>query len=552
MSIALITGSAGLIGSEAARFFAAQGLDVVGIDNNLRQYFFGDAASTAWSRERLVQELPTYRHFDLDIRDAAALDAVFADYGRDIAVVIHTAAQPSHDWAAREPLTDFTVNANGTLNMLEATRRFCPDAPFIFTSTNKVYGDTPNRLPLVERDTRWELPADHPYAEHGIPETMSIDHTLHSLFGASKVAADVLVQEYGRYFGMKTATFRGGCLTGPSWEHDGQLIFAIKRAVPEARLVVTGPIATRAKEIMENFPVHAVIKGEYEKGSVKVLEGAEGIIEHDLLTLEEMNNAPFPYYDAQIAHRYWDDNPRGQIAPHAQVWSSRGCPFKCIFCVWPATMTGNDPDGSAKRNVRHYTGDYMEAFLTELVDRYQYKSIYFDDDTFNIGNAHVLKMSAVMKKIGLPWAAMCRADTSRLESWEVMRDAGCFGVKLGFESGNQWVVDNIVNKHLDLEYATRAVYEIKRLGMTCHGTFTYGLPGETHEQMLDTKAFIASLPLDTFQESGTAAIEGTPLANLDQEAVQKMFPGAKADGNYRIESDGAKKWRELASDLRKM
>jgi radical SAM superfamily enzyme YgiQ (UPF0313 family) len=355
---------------------------------------------------------------------------------------------------------------------------------------------------------------------------------------------DHLRAERYRYIFIESAS--------PSWEHDGQLIFAIKRAVPEARLVVTGPIATRAKEIMENFPVHAVIKGEYEKGSVKVLEGAEGIIEHDLLTLEEMNNAPFPYYDAQIAHRYWDDNPRGQIAPHAQVWSSRGCPFKCIFCVWPATMTGNDPDGSAKRNVRHYTGDYMEAFLTELVDRYQYKSIYFDDDTFNIGNAHVLKMSAVMKKIGLPWAAMCRADTSRLESWEVMRDAGCFGVKLGFESGNQWVVDNIVNKHLDLEYATRAVYEIKRLGMTCHGTFTYGLPGETHEQMLDTKAFIASLPLDTFQESGTAAIEGTPLANLDQEAVQKMFPGAKADGNYRIESDGAKKWRELASDLRNM
>jgi CDP-paratose 2-epimerase len=264
MSIALITGSAGLIGSEAARFFAAQGLDVVGIDNNLRQYFFGDAASTAWSRERLVQELPTYRHFDLDIRDAAALDAVFADYGRDIAVVIHTAAQPSHDWAAREPLTDFTVNANGTLNMLEATRRFCPDAPFIFTSTNKVYGDTPNRLPLVERDTRWELPADHPYAEHGIPETMSIDHTLHSLFGASKVAADVLVQEYGRYFGMKTATFRGGCLTGPGHsgaELHGFLSYLVKCALTGTPYTIFG---YKGKQVRDNIHSHDLVSAFWQ------------------------------------------------------------------------------------------------------------------------------------------------------------------------------------------------------------------------------------------------------------------------------------------------
>jgi CDP-paratose 2-epimerase len=217
--VVLITGSAGLIGSEAARFFSARGFRVVGIDNDMRARLFGAEASTAWNRERLIQDLPNYIHANLDIRDREQLEEVFRTYERNIRLVIHTAAQPSHDWAARDPHADFTINANGTLNLLELTRRFCPHAPFIFTSTNKVYGDTPNSLPLVEMEKRWEIATDHPFFEHGIDETMSIDRSMHSLFGASKVAADVLVQEYGRYFGMKTACFRGGCLTGPS--HSG-------------------------------------------------------------------------------------------------------------------------------------------------------------------------------------------------------------------------------------------------------------------------------------------------------------------------------------------
>ena len=219
MSVAIITGSAGLIGSEAALHFARQGLDIVGIDNDMRGFFFGKEASTAWNRQRLEQSLGNaYRHVDADIREGTAIADIFREYGAAIKLVIHTAAQPSHDWAARAPHIDFTVNANGTLNLLEATRQFAPEAVFIFTSTNKVYGDTPNRLPLVELDGRWEIDSAHPY-QQGIPEDMSIDQTLHSLFGASKVAADVLVQEYGRYFDMKTASFRGGCLTGPS--HSG-------------------------------------------------------------------------------------------------------------------------------------------------------------------------------------------------------------------------------------------------------------------------------------------------------------------------------------------
>ena len=216
MPIALITGSAGLIGSQAAEHFAGLGMHVVGIDNDMRKVFFGEDSSTAWMATALEEKLgDSYTHVSLDIRDRPAGEELFRTYGNDIALVIHTAAQPSHDWAARDPFTDFDVNAVGTLNMIENTRRHCPDAVFIFTSTNKVYGDTPNRLPLIEQETRWEIDPSHEYAD-GIKEDMSIDMTKHSLFGASKVAADVVVQEYGRYFDMKTSCFRGGTLTGPN------------------------------------------------------------------------------------------------------------------------------------------------------------------------------------------------------------------------------------------------------------------------------------------------------------------------------------------------
>ncbi len=219
MDIAIVTGSGGLIGAQAVRFYSSRFDRVVGIDNDLRAYFFGADASTRWAVTEHEDSLDNYEHHALDIRDRDGVLRLFETYSSDISLVVHTAAQPSHDWAAREPFTDFEVNATGTLNLLEATRRHAPEAVFIFTSTNKVYGDTPNRLPLVELDQRWELDPDHPWAEHGIPEEMSLDNSVHSLFGASKVAADVMCQEYGRYFGLKTGTFRGGCLTGPG--HSG-------------------------------------------------------------------------------------------------------------------------------------------------------------------------------------------------------------------------------------------------------------------------------------------------------------------------------------------
>ena len=252
MSVALVTGSSGLIGSETCKRFHNEGLEVVGIDNDFRAHFFGPGASTSPTRKRLEAEIASYRHYSVDIRSKEEVSKIFAHYGRSISVVVHTAAQPSHDWAARDPHMDFEVNAYGTLNLLEAARQNCPDSPFIFTSTNKVYGDTPNRLPLVEGDLRWEIDASHPY-QTGIDEGMSIDQTKHSLFGASKAGADLLVQEYGRYFGMPTVCFRGGCLTGPGHagaELHGFLAYLMRCAVTRKPYRVFG---YKGKQVRDNI-----------------------------------------------------------------------------------------------------------------------------------------------------------------------------------------------------------------------------------------------------------------------------------------------------------
>ncbi|HMA17956.1 MAG TPA: NAD-dependent epimerase/dehydratase family protein, partial [Thermoanaerobaculia bacterium] len=264
MPVAIVTGSGGLIGSETARFLHEKGMDVVGIDNDMRSYFFGPDASTEWNTNRLQADLPRYVHRRVDVRDEAAIGRLFAQYGKNVALVVHTAAQPSHDWAAREPMTDFTVNANGTLVMLEGLRRHCPDAVFVFTSTNKVYGDTPNSLPLVEKELRWEVDPSHRFAENGIDETMSIDASKHSLFGASKVAADVLTQEYGRYFGLKTATFRGGCLTGPAHsgaELHGFLAYLVKCILTGRRYTIYG---YKGKQVRDNIHSHDLVTAFWE------------------------------------------------------------------------------------------------------------------------------------------------------------------------------------------------------------------------------------------------------------------------------------------------
>ncbi|MFY9588075.1 MAG: NAD-dependent epimerase/dehydratase family protein [Actinomycetota bacterium] len=333
MTVAVITGSLGLVGSEAATHFAESGYDVVGIDNDLRGYFFGPEGSTKWNRARLDRELGAkYTHLDADVRDAAAIEELFRSHGAAIGLVVHAAAQPSHDWAAREPATDFSVNAQGTLNLLEAARQHCPDVPFVFMSTNKVYGDRPNTLPLVEEATRWEVDPAHPYAAEGIPEEMSIDASLHSLFGASKVAADVLVQEYGRYFGMRTACLRAGCITGP--RHSGAqlhgfLAYLMKCAALGRPYTVYG---YKGKQVRDN--IHAadlvaaidLIARDPKPGEVYNIGGGRdsncSMVEAITLA-EEIAGRPMEWTytdDARIGDHIWYVSDLRRLREHYPAW----------------------------------------------------------------------------------------------------------------------------------------------------------------------------------------------------------------------------------------
>src|SRR5271168_4413181 len=256
MPSVLVTGSCGLIGSEVSRFFARQGFQIYGVDDNHRAVFFGPEGDTSWVLEQLGKEIPGYRHAALDIRDREGVLTLLDELRPDL--IIHTAAQPSHDRAAAIPFLDFEVNALGTLHLLEAARRFCPEAPFIHMSTNKVYGDRPNSLPLAELETRFDY-AD-PAFEHGIAEDFSIDQSKHSLFGASKLAGDVMVQEYGRYFGMPTCCLRGGCLTGPNHsgvELHGFLSYLVKCNLEGREYKIFG---YKGKQVRDNIHSHDVAR----------------------------------------------------------------------------------------------------------------------------------------------------------------------------------------------------------------------------------------------------------------------------------------------------
>ncbi len=279
MKIALITGSSGLIGSEAVSFFSEKFDLIVGVDNNLRAYFFGNEASVEWNKKRLEEKFTNFKSYSSDIRNIENLQNIFKEYGNDIKLILHTAAQPSHDWAAKEPFTDFTVNANGTLNMLEMCRLHCPESVFIFTSTNKVYGDTPNKLPLHELENRWEIDTAHPYFENGIDESMSIDQTKHSLFGASKVAADILVQEYGKYFGMKTGVFRGGCLTGPNHsgtQLHGFLAYLMKCAITKNQYTIFGYKGKQVRDNIHSWDLVNMFWNFYQKPNAGEVYNAGG------------------------------------------------------------------------------------------------------------------------------------------------------------------------------------------------------------------------------------------------------------------------------------
>ena len=264
MEILIVTGASGLIGSESVLSLNEKFDLIVGIDNNQRQVFFGSTGSTLWRKKHLEEKLTNYVHYDVDIRDENGIEQIFIKYGQDIKLIIHAAAQPSHDWAANDPKMDFTINSLGTLNLLEATRKFCAKAVFIFTSTNKVYGDRPNNLPLVETPTRWEISKDHQYNNKGINEEMSIDASTHSLFGVSKLSADVMCQEYGKYFKMKIGVFRGGCLTGSGHsgvELHGFLSYLVKCAKINKHYTIFG---YKGKQVRDNIHSKDLISAFYE------------------------------------------------------------------------------------------------------------------------------------------------------------------------------------------------------------------------------------------------------------------------------------------------
>lgn len=262
MAVVIVTGSCGLVGSEAVSFFCEKGFEVAGVDNNLRRVFFGEDGSILWNRKRLEKKYKSYKHYSIDIRDENRITRLFKKFGKDVSLIIHAAAQPSHDWAARDPKTDFGVNAVATLILLEAYRKYCPAAVFIYTSTNKVYGDRPNYLPLVELEKRYELQPGHQYY-NGIDESMSIDSCLHSLFGASKLSADILTQEYGRYFGLKTVVFRGGCLTGPAHsgaQLHGFLSYLVKCCITGRKYTIFG---YKGKQVRDNIHSYDLINAFY-------------------------------------------------------------------------------------------------------------------------------------------------------------------------------------------------------------------------------------------------------------------------------------------------
>ena len=263
MSVVLITGSTGLVGSEAVKFFCEKGFDVVGIDNNLRKFFFGKDGSTSWVKNRLIKNYKNFRNYETDIRNLNKLKKIFNKYKKNISILIHCAAQPSHDYGKNYPIIDFNVNATGTLNLLELTKKYCPNACFIFMSTNKVYGDNPNRLKIYEKTTRWELKQKDKYFK-GIAESFPIDDCTHSFFGVSKTYADLIVQEYGKNVGLKTVCFRGGCITGPN--HSGAklhgfLSYLVKLSLTKKKYSLIG---YKGKQVRDNLHSYDLVNGFWE------------------------------------------------------------------------------------------------------------------------------------------------------------------------------------------------------------------------------------------------------------------------------------------------
>jgi CDP-paratose 2-epimerase len=345
MKTAIVTGSSGLIGSQSVKFLIEKGYHVIGIDNDMRSYFFGNEASTKESERKMIEDYGnSFRPYSIDIRDFKSAENVFKSVSEDpqfdLDMIIHTAAQPSHDWAAKEPITDFTVNANGTMNLLELTRQYAPNASFIFTSTNKVYGDTPNHSPyLQERETRYECIDDKGNLT-SIDEFMSIDHTKHSIFGASKVAADIMVQEYGNYFGMNTVVFRGGCLTGPNHagaELHGFLAYLIKCIVTNKHYNVFGYKGKQVRDNIHSWDLVNMFWHYHQNPIPGAVYNAGGGRNNSTSILEAIDSVNSILTEIKTEHTPWNDFTileENRIGDH--IWYiSDLAKFQIDYPQWP-------------------------------------------------------------------------------------------------------------------------------------------------------------------------------------------------------------------------
>jgi CDP-paratose 2-epimerase len=361
---AIVTGSSGLIGSQTVKFLIDKGYYIVGIDNDMRSYFFGKEASTKESEEKMLSDYgrENFNPVNIDIRDYDGLENVFKYLTENITtllgnpvefdfdMVVHAAAQPSHDWAAKEPLTDFSVNAIGTMNMLELTRLYAPKATFIFTSTNKVYGDTPNRLNLIELPTRYEAYIEingGELQEIEVSERMSIDHTKHSIFGASKVAADVMVQEYGRYFGMNTVVFRGGCLTGPNHagaELHGFLSYLMKCIVNEKPYTIFGYKGKQVRDNIHSWDLVNMFWHYHQNPKPGAVYNAGGGRENSTSILEAIDKANEILINKGIKSKAWNNykiDPQNRIGDH-QWYISDLSKFQEDYPQWPGITISLD------------------------------------------------------------------------------------------------------------------------------------------------------------------------------------------------------------------
>ncbi len=329
------------------------GLDIVGIDNDMRRHFFGAEASTKWNLRRIEAALGNnYTHHDLDIRDEEAIEALFRHHGGNVSLVIHAAAQPSHEWAAQHPSTDFAVNAGGTLNLLEATRKYAPEAVFIHLSTNKVYGDHPNSLPLVEHESRWEIAPEHRFAD-GIDETMSIDDCVHSLFGASKTAADLLVQEYGRYYGLHTTAFRAGCLTGPGHagaELHGFLAYLMRCAATGRHYTVIGHQGKQVRDNLHCADLVAAFAAVFRDPGVGEVFNIGGSRISNCSILEAIDGCE-------------------AICGHAMAWSYDPQPRRGDH-IWWISDNGRFEGRYPEWCLRHDTSTILRQIYEENVDRW--------------------------------------------------------------------------------------------------------------------------------------------------------------------------------------